>query len=139
MKDKKIIQAESSKPSKEDIRWLEYMNDTILETPERLENTAKFLSGMISISLTIFLIGDKDIISYLNPNHIKLVTVFWLMSLIFVFLVIFQKQNTFIDKSPESIRKTHYRIIRFKYTMLVMAAFFYFLALGILSWLIIFC
>ena len=69
--------------------WRAFMLEQEQKTPERLEDVAKALSGMISVTLAIFLtIGKKEFEN--NPdNTIAIALIIWLVSLVLSFLVVF--------------------------------------------------
>jgi len=127
----KIISAK--KTSEADQSWIKHQREVQQKTPERIEDAAKFLSGMISISLTIFL--------KLNPDGFKAVAgsgllnaavVLWIFSLVCTFLVLFPAPYRYNDYSSASIRRMHKRVVRYKYGMLAAGAVLFVGALGVL-------
>jgi hypothetical protein len=119
----------------EEQSWLEYSRKSHQEVPQRLEEAAKYLSGMISISFTIFLTVNKDGFKGLENNwKITLAIGLWLSSLIATFIVLFPLRYNYSKDSAESIEKMVSEIITFKYIALTVASVFFIVALCILSW-----
>ena len=127
----KVIPAK--KTSEADQSWIKHQREVQQKTPERIEDAAKFLSGMISISLTIFL--------KLNPDGFKAVAgsgllntavILWIVSLFCTFLVLFPAPYRYNDSSSASIRQMHQKVVWYKYWLLGLGALFFVGALGLL-------
>lgn len=68
--------------------WHEYLRKQKEESPQRLEEAAKFLSGMVAITLSIVATTiDKQLA--LNATLTKACLICWLLSLVLAFLVVF--------------------------------------------------
>lgn len=127
------IKAQKAAPDAQS--WLDYQLASRQKAPERIEDAAKFLAGMISISLTIFL--------KINPEGFKgaehavptLVAVaLWLLSLLAAFLVLFPMPYRYAGESSEDIKRMHRQVVNYKYGWLAVSSFFFLIALGLLSY-----
>ncbi len=77
-------------PDAQDEYWQNYLRDNKAKEGERLEDAAKFLSGMISVSLTIFLkINSEAFVGMGKSGWAVAVVGLWLLSLALSFLVFF--------------------------------------------------
>lgn len=127
---KKISAVKMSNEQKE---WHTYHKKEREETPKRLEESAKFLSGLTGLTLTLFLTGNDTIFLESSPALMKVASVFWLLSLLCTLWVIFPFRYAVNNSSAQSIEQTFKRVVRTKYRLLFAAAVFYFLGLGILT------
>lgn len=119
-----VIKATKATP--EEKAWLAYQQKVEEETPKRLEEVAKFLSGIFSIVLTIFLIGDKELIQGLDQTTTKYISGAWLLSLLMVLLVLFPRGYRLNKDSAESIQKSHRKAVNWKYACLIIATGLFF-------------
>jgi hypothetical protein len=127
----KIITAK--KTSEADQSWIKHQREVQQKTPERIEDAAKFLSGMISISLTIFLKLDDTAFEHMNDSApLNAAVILWVFSLICTFLVLFPAPYSYHDSSAASIRAMHKKVVRYKYGMLGVGAGLFVVALSIL-------
>jgi hypothetical protein len=121
-------------PNSEDMNWQNYLRDNKAKEPERLEDAAKFLSGMISISLTIFLKINDTAFAVLSESwYAILVVVLWLVALAGSFFVLFPFRYPVSEAVPNSIREFHEKMVRRKRHLLLMSTVCFFLVLGILG------
>jgi len=102
--------------------WFEYSWELQQKVPERLEDAAKFLSVMISITLTIVTTAVKS-----NPVFVSFGLLSWLLALFLAFFVLFPRRYRFSSMSVESVKRTHALIIRRKQFYLLLATVLYFL------------
>ena len=122
--------------------WHEYRRKNRQEEPQRLEEAAKFLAGMISIALTIFLgmLDEKLLAGQLPAGGIAATLAAWVLSLILAFLVLFPRSYRFAAQSAEDIERMHQRVVRYKYWLLVFSVLLFLFAIIMLSamfmWLI---
>ncbi len=124
----------STKAGAEAKSWHEYQRQAQQETPKRLEDAAKFLAGMISISFSIFLTINEAGFKGKETSIAVTVALFtWLLSLLFAFRVIFPSRYRYAATSAEDIRAMHRRVVRQKYLLLVISAGLFVAALGILG------
>lgn len=112
--------------------WRIFMLEQEQKTPERLEDVAKALSGMVSVTLAIFLSIGK--IEFASPNAtIAIALIIWLISLVLSFLVVFPFPYSYSKQSAKTFINAHKKIVRVKYVLLITSTLFYLMALGILS------
>ncbi len=121
-----------TKATEEDSSWHEYLRSTEQQEPERLEAAAKFLSGMISISLTIFLSTDKELLKEASFSLLTLLVGLWLAALLGCFMVFYPMPYGANKDSAESIKSMHKKIVKKKLVRLAASAICFLLALGIL-------
>ena len=117
-----------SEPSPPDTgSWFEYSWKLQQNVPERLEDAAKFLVVMISLSLTIF-----STTLTIPSNILTFAFALWLVASFFAFLVLFPRKYRFHSLSVESIKQAHSLIIRSKQRRLLVAAICYFIPFAVL-------
>ena len=124
----KEIEVEGQPAPADTKSWFEYSWKLQQGVPERLEDAAKFLAFMISLSLTIISTGlgqFKEIV--FQPVFILIGLLLWLAALFFAFMVLFPRKYRFHSMSVESIKSTHARIIRKKQVSLFIAVVCYFI------------
>ena len=121
----------STAPSASDAAWLQYAQAEKHKAPERLEEAAKFLVGITSISLTIFLSGRPAGLSASAASYLNAATVFWLLSTLFGMLVLFPWRYPYQEDAPEDIKRAYERLVFYKRTMLVGSLVFLLVALGV--------
>lgn len=127
-----IIQAR--KADTEAKAWHEFQTQTIQKTPERLEGAAKFLSGMISISLTVYLKLSPGLVRIDEDKYLNLaIIISWLLSLTISFFVLFPFRYRYTQKSSKSIQETHARTIKIKLRFLLASVLLFLTALVLLS------
>ena len=115
--------------------WYEHVWKTQQETPARLEEAAKFLSGVISITLTLFLTVGKSAFENVRPTgYARTAVALWLLSLVLCILVIFPRKYRYCDTSVESIKEAHRKIVRTKSLLLLGSLLLFLAALTILVW-----
>lgn len=125
-----IVIAQPAGPEKES--WFQYRLKEEQDTPSRYEEAAKFLATMISISLTIFLsvTGLKEGSS---PAGVAAILIFWLVSLMCAFLVLFPFAYEFSGDSVNSFRDAHQQIVKRKRSLLKISVGLYFFTLLLLA------
>lgn len=128
---KKVL--DSKKKSIATIAWQEYGRELEQKTPERLEDAAKFLAGMISITLTLFANTlRKDALVEATPLGLKIIGGIWLLSLLLAFAVIFPLWYRYNEQSAESVKLLHRKVVKTKYILLLSAVLLFLLALGMI-------
>ena len=126
-----IIQAKKASPEVK--AWHDRQLEMQQKQPERIEEAAKFLSGMISISLTIFLSMDKAAFKGMESSTaIKVSMMSWLLSLLLSFMVLLPLPFFYNKNSAEAIQKMNQRVVRYKYSFLITATVLFFGALAVL-------
>lgn len=113
--------------------WYEYIWKTQQETAARLEECAKFLSGVVAITLTLFLtIGKSSFENVRLTGAVRWAVGLWLLSLVLSIFVLFPWRYRYSPVSVESIKQTHKRIAGIKYLLLIGALIFFLAALALL-------
>jgi len=124
----------SRKPSPETKSWHEYILKAEQETPNRLEDAAKFLATIIGISATVMLAAGK---AFSDPPQLDLLTkitlALWLLALIAAFLVMFPWRYRYHRESAQSIKAMHRRLVRVKDGLLIASFLGYFAGLLLAS------
>ncbi len=132
MEEPKLLK--SKKPGPDTQSWHEYIRKAEQETANRLEDAAKFLAVMVSVSLTLFLaIGKSSFEKYQDCLSIKVAVILWIGSLLFAFFVLFPCRYKYVSQSAQSIKDMSRRIARVKYWLLFASLVLYSGALGILA------
>ncbi len=129
--EKKEVTARKATP--EEKSWLEFLQKAEQETPNRLEDAAKFLATMISISLSLFLVLGKPLLE--QP---QLPALLWsglallLLALLSAFDVLFPRRYRFARQSAKNIREMHEKVVTTKYRLLLASVVLYLLAFIVL-------
>lgn len=115
--------------------WFEYVWQEQQQTPNRLEDAAKFLATMISVTLTIFFtIGKTAFEQAAVPLILKISVVLWLAALLVAFLVLFPQRYAFVGKSANNIKEMHGKIVKKKYRLLSASVILFSIALILSGW-----
>ncbi|MCB9035054.1 MAG: hypothetical protein H6557_00375 [Lewinellaceae bacterium] len=130
----KVIKARRA--DKEEVaEWRQYQREARQKAPERIEDAAKFLSGMISISFTIFLKANPEGFKGVGGSTpMVFAVVLWLLSLLAAFMVLFPVPFRYSKQSLEDIQRMHGRVVRYKYGWLIASALLFVGALGVMAW-----
>jgi hypothetical protein len=132
------IQATAAKAA--DSSWINWQQQEKQATLRRLEETAKYLSGLSSLSLTIMLGANKDALKLLsNSTSLKVGIVCWLASIVLTLAVVFPFRYNYVENSADSIRTMNNRISRAKFTLLVLGALLYIAGISLVAYLYLFC
>lgn len=114
--------------------WFEYSWKLQQDVPNRLEEAAKFLATIISLTVAIVTTAlDKLKAMVTRPIWIFIALFIWLVALLFTFMVLFPRKYRFHSSSVESIKKAHARIVRVKQVRFIIATVLYFIPLLILA------
>lgn len=124
-----LVKARPAPPEAE--KWHDYLRRQKEESPQRLEEAAKFLSGMIAITLSIVATAIEKLLA-MNAALTKWCLVTWLLSLVAAFLVVFPIPYKIVKDSSESIATMHRKSVVFKYTLLVVSMILFIAALVML-------
>ncbi len=132
-RDRPIQRVQGKEPEPDTQSWYDYSWKTQQDTPTRLEDCAKFLTGTISICLTLFLCAGKSTFeSHQLTGWAGMALGLWLLSLVLCMLVLFPWQYRFRNDSVQSIKSMHKRIVKAKYRMLAAGFLLFLIALAIL-------
>lgn len=131
--EKNTVSIKAKKATKESKSWHDFALQTIQKTPERQENAAKFLTGMISISLTIYLRLSPKIAKSANETRLDymefMVLLSWLAALILSFFVFYPFRYSYIAFSSKSIKTMHRRVIKRKQFYLIASSVLFIMSL----------
>jgi hypothetical protein len=111
--------------------WHEYLRKQKEDSPQRLEEAAKFLAGMVAITLSIVATTLEKMLA-LNGGLTKCCLAVWLCSLVLAFLVVFPLPYKIVKESAESIAAMHRKTVLFKYRVLVLSMLLFVAALVML-------
>lgn len=108
-----------SPPGARDSSWLRHAESEIQSAPARLEETAKFLVGLISICLTIFITNspDEPVVTWVSYCY-KVATGLWLLSALLAFFVLYPMSYKFNLDVPAHIKTTFNKITKRKRRLL---------------------
>jgi hypothetical protein len=121
-------------PDEADIAWRAWLRKTQEEAPQRLEETAKYLSGLISLCFTIFLSVNKEVFKDLEKAwQVNWAVPLWLLSVVMTLFVLLPLPYGLNADSASSIERALKRITRVKFWILVVAIVFFISALALLA------
>ena len=118
-------------PTDHDKSWLAHAQKEKQEAPKRLEETAKFLVAIVSISLTVFISNRPEGLETWTDTAFIGVAVIWMISVLLSFFVLFPWRYQFNPESAEDIERAYRKISNTKWLWLVLSLAFYLLGLGI--------
>jgi len=118
-------------PTDHDKSWLAHAQKEKQEAPKRLEETAKFLVAIVSISLTVFISNRPEGLETWTDKAFSWVAVIWIISVLLSFFVLFPWRYSFNPESAEDIERAYRIISNAKWWLLVLSLAFYLLALGV--------
>jgi cation transport ATPase len=137
MSNSKPIPSTPAGPDTE--KWYEHQQQEQKDTPKRLEEAAKVLVGIISITLAIFLSDTKNIYGANVSCTVQTALALWLLSLIAAFIVVFPLPYRYTRGSIPAYQKSHQRAITLKYTLLILAALLFIATMALLVWEVFIC
>ena len=118
----------------EEEAWHAYRRQSEQETPKRLEEAAKYLSGIMSIVFTILTTRDPAVFQRNAIGAaVTAASAFLLLALVATLFVVFPLRWRQVSQSAADIERVHRASVRLKYGLLVTGAVFFMLALGILA------
>ncbi len=128
------IKLPGKKASEEDKSWHEFVRAQQQKEAERVEDAAKYLSGMIGIAFAIFLKTDADAFSHqASSGTVTWAAGLWLLSLCISFFIFFPWKYAYSTHSAESIRQMNRRTVRVKRSLLIASMALFFIALLLLA------
>lgn len=120
MEEPKFVKGEQPRPDTRS--WYEYLWKTEQETPNRIEDAAKFLSGIIAVCLTIFLTPGREAFAQYRGAGLAAIiaaVVLWTLALLVSFLVVFPQRYRYVGESVQSMKEMNQRVTRRKYRLLI--------------------
>jgi Na+/melibiose symporter-like transporter len=131
------IKAEPATP--EEISWIEHQRKESQGTLKRLEEVAKYLSGLSSVSLAVMLGPSSDIFKELRHTAgLKIGITCWLVSIIFTLIVVFPFRYRYASNSASSIREMYKKITSIKFTLLLFGTLFFLVGIVIVTYIYLF-
>ncbi len=128
------IKGTQSDKSEVEKSWELFVTEQKQKEAERLEDTAKFLVGIISISLTLFISNRPETYEAWLGNSFLIATALWMLSAMLCFFVLFPWRYSYRDDSPESIQSAYRKIAKVKRGILILGVIAFLIALGIASY-----
>ena len=114
--------------------WMEYARQLEAGSPERFEDAAKFLVGIISINLTIlFTALTKLSVEIFPPGLVAVVIILWAAAVLFAFFTLFPRKYEFKSFQRDDIKRTHGEILKRKRLYFVLSVILYMGGLGLLA------
>lgn len=110
--------------------WQKHLVAEVQKEPERLEGAAKFLVGIISISLTIFITNRPDGLGEWTGTWLSAAMGLWLLAAVFGFLVLFPWRYKYNKDSIVDLKNAHKRIVDTKRMFLLMSVICFLFAMG---------
>jgi hypothetical protein len=136
LSSKKPTEIRATSASSEDSSWIDFQLKERQSSLQRLEDAAKFLSGLASVSLTIMLSVNKSAFDQFSQSlTLKIGVLSWLISIVLTLGVVLPFRYNYIENSADSIKKMNQIVRRTKYALLTLGALFYLAGICILSWL----
>jgi len=105
-------------PSTQQSSWVAHAQSAQQKQPERLEETAKFLVGIISICLTIFITNPPDRLPGWAGHCFKVSTALWLASALLAFFVLYPRPYVFNPDVPAEIEAAFDKVTKHKRLLL---------------------
>ena len=134
-----ILEVKAVPATAEEKSWIEYQRTENQGSLKRLEETAKYLSGLSSVSLTIILGPNQHFfITMHNSAWLKAGIICWLASVLLTLMVVFPFRYGFINNSYSSIRDANNRIVRRKFIFLLLGALLFVIGLSLVGCLFLF-
>ncbi len=114
--------------------WHNFRRQSEQETPKRLEEAAKYLSGLISVVIAIFSASDdSNIFKKISGPWQGSIFLMWTVALAATLFVIFPLRWRQVSQSAADIERVHRASVRFKYWMLALGVILFLLAVGLLG------
>ena len=121
-------------PDEDDKAWRAWLRKNREDAPQRLEDAAKYLSGMVSLCFTIFLSVNKDAFKDLETAwQVNWAVPLWLGSVLLTLFVLLPFPYGVNADSATSIQRSLRRIVRVKYSLLIVAMVLFIIALSLLA------
>jgi hypothetical protein len=134
-----IIELQATAVTRDELNWIEYQDREKQETLKRYEETAKYLSGLSTITLTILAGPNNDSFKFISQLFLlKTGIVCWLASIVCTLAVLFPFRYTYIKNSARSIKEKYAKTARVKYVLLFLGTLFYLVGVIITVYLYLF-
>ena len=134
-----IIEIRATAITQEELNWIEYQAKEKQETLKRYEETAKYLSGLSTITLTILTGPNNDSFKVISQLLLlKIGIVCWLASIACTLAVLFPFRYAYLKNSAQSIKTTYAKTARVKFILLLLGTLFYLAGVTITVYLYLF-
>jgi hypothetical protein len=124
------------KATQEEVSWLAFALKESQETPKRVEDAAKYLSGLIAVTFTIFLQPrEKAFAASLAHPLFGWAVGLWLVAVVLSLGVVFPLPYAYLPNSAGSIKAAYRRVTVLKLSILVAGTVCFLAALAMLAYL----
>ncbi|MFN0013197.1 MAG: hypothetical protein ACKVU2_01500 [Saprospiraceae bacterium] len=114
--------------------WHDFRRQSEQETPKRLEEAAKYLSGLISVVFAIFAARNQSVFQQIeSKGMVTTALLLLLLALAATLFIIFPLRWRQVSQSAADIERVHRAGVRFKYRMLVLGVLLFLVAMGLLA------
>ena len=119
-----------------DMEWISFQRAEKRETLKRIEETAKYLSGIISISFSVVLNVEHSLFAGPHPGILLNAGIIaWILAIIISLFVLFPLRYAYVENSAASIQDMNKRVSRVKFVLLIAAAVLYITGISIIAYL----
>lgn len=115
--------------SPEEAAWLAHAQAEQQKSPDRVEEAAKYLAGIIAISLTIFIDKRPNNLADWTTNWLTLAAILWMLATFLSLFVLFPFPYTYQQDNPDSIKAAFQKVARRKRAVLSIAVILFVIAL----------
>lgn len=126
-KEKELVKNVRVSTKNESENWPSYLQKLKEEAPIRIEEAAKFLFGVVSLSLAIF--TNSVLSTKIKPWLLLIIITLWCLSIVLSLYVLFPFRYKVFSHSAESIEATLNKVTNLKYRLLQFSIVFYILSL----------
>ncbi|MGB5828206.1 MAG: hypothetical protein WBH22_17420 [Pseudomonas mandelii] len=131
MQEQETTILQTQAPTEAELAWLAHAQAEQQKTPERIEETAKYLAGIIAISLTIFIDKRPDGLAEWTSNWLTTSAVLWGVAALVSLFVLLPWRYRYKADNPASIEMAFGRVTKVKYVLLWISVICYLVALGL--------
>jgi len=118
--------------------WHTFRRQSEQETPKRLEEAAKYLSGLVSIVFAIFLSAESGVFQKTaSAGMTGFVCIVWLAALVATLFVIFPLHWRQVSQSAADIERVHRESVQFKYRLLALGVVLFLFGMVLLVWVFV--
>jgi len=123
-----ILKAQA--PTEAELAWLAHAQAEQQKTPERIEETAKYIAGIVAISLTIFIDKRPDDLAEWTDDWLTTVAVVWGIATLLSLFVLLPWRYKYRKDNPASIEAAFKKVSKVKYITLWASVICFLVALG---------
>jgi len=138
VQEDEIAEIKATAATPEELSWIEFQLKEKQAALSRLENTAKYLSGLSSVTLTIILGPNNEIFRSLTHSiTLKAGIISWLISILCTLVVLFPFRYRYANNSVDSIRRLHKKMAGLKFIFLLLGCLFYIAGICLVAFIFI--